>query len=386
MHMLHKSVRWLVPVALLGSSYLGYQAIAAHGPVVEEKKVESKQPTVEVAGLFPTNHRVLITSHGELVPFEVTRLSAQVSGEVTSWHANFVSGGIVKRGEVLFTIESDNYEAAVLQAEAALASAQATLIEERAKAKVAEKQASKLSDKQVSDLYLRKPQLLSAEAQVKSAQAALKRAKRDLQNCKVIAPYDALVVSRNLGVGQFISAGSEVAVLNNIEAGEIHLPIAGFDSAFLPEKFSDLNALVTLDGIQKTQREGKVVRDQGLIDSATRMTNVVVRISDPYGINSKQPAIKFGSYVEVNFAGKELKHIYRLPQELVNNRTVWVVNENNELQPRTVNVLRTEGEFMLIAEGIEQSDQLVLTVPEYPQKGMTVKLLSAEADSNDKQG
>ncbi|EOU2462682.1 efflux RND transporter periplasmic adaptor subunit [Vibrio navarrensis] len=384
--MLHKSVRWLVPVALLGSSYLGYQAIAAHGPVVEEKKVESKQPTVEVAGLFPTNHRVLITSHGELVPFEVTRLSAQVSGEVTSWHANFVSGGIVKRGEVLFTIESDNYEAAVLQAEAALASAQATLIEERAKAKVAEKQASKLSDKQVSDLYLRKPQLLSAEAQVKSAQAALKRAKRDLQNCKVIAPYDALVVSRNLGVGQFISAGSEVAVLNNIEAGEIHLPIAGFDSAFLPEKLSDLNALVTLDGIQKTQREGKVVRDQGLIDSATRMTNVVVRISDPYGINSKQTAIKFGSYVEVNFAGKELKHIYRLPQELVNNRTVWVVNENNELQPRTVNVLRAEGEFMLIAEGIEQSDQLVLTVPEYPQKGMTVKLLSAEADSNDKQG
>lgn len=384
--MLHKSIRWLVPVALLGSSYLGYQAIAAHGPVVEEKKVESKQPTVEVAGLFPTNHRVLITSHGELVPFEVTRLSAQVSGEVTSWHANFVSGGIVKRGEVLFTIESDNYEAAVLQAEAALASAQATLIEERAKAKVAEKQASKLSDKQVSDLYLRKPQLLSAEAQVKSAQAALKRAKRDLQNCKVIAPYDALVVSRNLGVGQFISAGSEVAVLNNIEAGEIHLPIAGFDSAFLPEKLSDLNALVTLDGIQKTRREGKVVRDQGLIDSATRMTNVVVRISDPYGINSKQPAIKFGSYVEVNFAGKELKHIYRLPQELVNNRTVWVVNENNELQPRTVNVLRAEGEFMLIAEGIEQSDQLVLTVPEYPQKGMTVKLLSAEADSNDKQG
>ncbi len=384
--MLHKSVRWLVPVALLGSSYLGYQAIAAHGPVVEEKKVESKQPTVEVAGLFPTNHRVLITSHGELVPFEVTRLSAQVSGEVTSWHANFVSGGIVKRGEVLFTIESDNYEAAVLQAEAALASAQAALIEERAKARVAEKQASKLSDKQVSDLYLRKPQLLSAEAQVKSAQAALKRAKRDLQNCKVIAPYDALVVSRNLGVGQFISAGSEVAVLNNIEAGEIHLPIAGFDSAFLPEKLSDLNALVTLDGIQKTQREGKVVRDQGLIDSATRMTNVVVRISDPYGINSKQPAIKFGSYVEVNFAGKELMHIYRLPQELVNNRTVWVVNENNELQPRTVNVLRAEGEFMLIAEGIEQSDQLVLTVPEYPQKGMTVKLLSAEADSNDKQG
>ncbi|MCG6291149.1 hypothetical protein K6U61_09505, partial [Vibrio vulnificus] len=72
------------------------------------------------------------------------------------------------------------------------------------------------------------------------------------------------------------------------------------------------------------------------------------------------------------------KHIYRLPQELVSNRTVWVVNEENQLYPRTVNVLRSEGEFVLISEGIEQSDKLVLTVPEYPQKGMSVKLSQAK--------
>lgn len=62
-----------------------------------------------------------------------------------SWHPNFVTGGIVKRGEVLFTIESDNYEAAVLQAEAGLASARASLIEEQAKAEVAKRQAKNLA-------------------------------------------------------------------------------------------------------------------------------------------------------------------------------------------------------------------------------------------------
>lgn len=376
--MLHNVARWILPVALLGGGYAAYQAIAASGPETDDKKEAVAETIVETAPLFPTEHKVMITSHGELVPFETTRLSAQVSGEVVSWHPNFVTGGIVKRGEVLFSIESDNYQAAVLQAEAELASAKAALIEEKAKAKVAERQAKNLNDKQVSDLYLRKPQLLSAEAQVKSALASLKRAERDLENCKVVAPYDALVVSRQIGVGQFISAGSEVALLNNIEAAEIHIPIAGFDSAFLPEKLSNIRATIRLQGLRQVEREGNIDRDLAMIDSATRMINVVVRIDDPYGINSQKPAIKFGSYVEVQFAGKELKHIYRLPQELVSNRTVWVVNEENQLYPRTVNVLRSEGEFVLISEGIEQSDKLVLTVPEYPQKGMSVKLSQAK--------
>ncbi|ELI0347546.1 TPA: efflux RND transporter periplasmic adaptor subunit [Vibrio vulnificus] len=386
MLMLHNVARWILPVALLGGGYVAYQAIAASRPETDDKKEAVVETIVETAPLLPTEHKVMITSHGELVPFETTRLSAQVSGEVVSWHPNFVTGGIVKRGEVLFSIESDNYQAAVLQAEAELASAKAVLIEEKAKAKVAERQAKNLSDKQVSDLYLRKPQLLSAEAQVKSALASLKRAERDLDNCKVVAPYDALVVSRQIGVGQFISAGSEVALLNNIEAAEIHIPIAGFDSAFLPEKLSNIRATIRLQGLRQVEREGNIDRDLAMIDSATRMINVVVRIDDPYGINSQKPAIKFGSYVEVQFAGKELKHIYRLPQELVSNRTVWVVNEENQLYPRSVNVLRSEGEFVLISEGIEQSDKLVLTVPEYPQKGMSVKLSQTKNADAENQG
>ncbi|MDA0385398.1 efflux RND transporter periplasmic adaptor subunit [Vibrio owensii] len=380
--MLAKPVlRWLLPFVVVGSSYAGYAAIAATAPEKESTKDTVTEPTVQTSSLFPTDHKVVITSHGEMVPFEKTLLAAQVSGEVVSWHPNFVTGGIVKRGEVLFTIESDNYEAAVLQAEAGLASARAALIEEQAKAEVAKRQAKKLSDKQVTDLYLRKPHVLSAQAQVKSAQAALKRANRDLENCKVIAPYDALVVERDIGVGQFVSSGSRVATLNNIEVAEIHVPIAGFDSAFLPESLKELRATVTQQGILSTTREGKVVRDLGMIDSATRMINMVIQVRDPYGLDNNQPPIKFGSYVEVSFTGKELKHIYRLPQELVKNRTVWVVNGENELQPRTVNVLRAEGEFLLVGEGLEQSDKLVLTLPEYPQKGMAVQVAKKNDDS-----
>ncbi|MCG9596101.1 efflux RND transporter periplasmic adaptor subunit [Vibrio sp. Isolate25] len=377
-----KPLRWLLPFILLGGAYAGYAAITASASDGSGTKPEKKPLMVTVSTVRSSDHKVLITSYGELVPAEVTQLSAQVSGEVVSWHPNFVVGGVVKRGETLFSIERDNYQAAVLQAEANLASAQAALIEEKAKAEVAKRQAKNLPAKQVTELYLRKPQVLSAQAQVKSAQAALKRANRDLEHCNVVAPYDALVVSRDIGVGQYISAGAHVATLNNVEAAEIHIPIAGFDSAFLPKNYAGIAANVIQRGIVDTQREGVIARDLGVVDSATRMINMVVRVDDPYAIESNASPLKFGSYVEVQFVGKELKHIYRLPQELVNNRQVWVVNENNELEPRLVNVLRAEQEFMLINEGLTDEDKIVLTVPEYPQQGMRVEVAATQTDLN----
>lgn len=373
--MITKSLRWLLPCLVLAGAYGGYTAIASTGAEEEPEMKIKALPKVTVASIQSSDHNVVITSHGELQPVEVTQLSAQVSGEVVSWHPNFVVGGVVKRGEVLFEIESDNYQAAVLQAEAQLASARAALIEEKARAEVAKRQAKTLPAKQVTDLYLRKPQVLSASAQVKSAQAALKRAKRDLENCKVVAPYDALVVARDIGVGQFISAGAHVATLNNVEAGEVHIPIAGFDSVFLPKDYAGLEAKIILRGIEKTERLGVIERDLGVIDSSTRMINVVVQLDDPYAIQSPSATpIKFGSYVEVQFTGKQLKHIYKLPQELVNNQRVWVVNDEGELEPRKVNVVRAEKEFMLIGEGLSDEDQVVLTVPEYPQKGLMVEV------------
>lgn len=368
------SLRWVFPFAALIVGVVGFMGINAIAQEPEKKEVIDTRPTVQVEPVAANDHQVIINSYGEVKPLENTQLSAQVSGEVLSWHPNFVAGGIVARGETLFTIEKDNYEAAVLVAEAELARAQAGLIEEQAQAQVAEDEAKRFPSKARTDLFLRKPQVLSAQASVKSAQAALKRAQRDLDNCDVTAPYDALVISRNIGVGQFVTMGSQVAELNNIETAEVIIPIAGFDSVFLPERIKGITATIIQKGLNSFTREGVIDRDLGIVDNATRMSSLVVRIEDPYGLKNIQPAIKFGSYVQVNFAGAMLNNIYRLPQALVNNQTVWVVNENQELEPRKVTVIREEGEYFYISSGLNADDKLVITLPEYPQKGMQVKI------------
>ncbi|OUS73880.1 efflux transporter periplasmic adaptor subunit [Pseudoalteromonas sp. A601] len=371
-------LKWVLPFVVLSVGIAGFAGINAIAQEPEKQDVVDTRPVVKVEPVAANNHQVVINSYGEVKPLESTRLSAQVSGEVVSWHPNFVAGGIVARGEILFTIEKDNYEAALLQAQAELAQAQAQLIEEQAQAQVAEDEAKRFPDKERTALFLRKPQVLSAKASVKSAQARLKRAQRDLDNCEVTAPYDALVVSREIGVGQYINMGTQVAELNNIETAEVIIPIAGFDSVFLPERVKGIKATVMKTGLHGFSREAKIDRDLGVVDNATRMSSLVVRIDDPYGLVNKQHAIKYGTYVQVNFAGAMLENIYRLPQELVNNQTVWIVNAEQQLEPRKVKVIREEGEYFYISDGLEADDQLVMTLPEYPQKGMAVKVAGVQ--------
>ncbi len=363
-----------VLVVMLGITGGIIGIIHASSEETEEKKPVDSRPIVSVETLIPIDHTVKITSYGELTPLESTVLAAQVSGEVLSWNENFVAGGVVKRGEVLFTIEPDTYEAAVLQAEAQISLAQATLTEELARQKVAEREARNLPRNQVSDLYLRKPQVINARAQLKSAEASLRIAKRNLEKTRVKAPYDALIVSRDIGSGQYVTTGTRVAELNNIETAEVTIPIAGFDSVFLPSSLENTEALVSTQGNNSVQRMGMVNRNLGLVNQDTRMQHVVIRIDDPYGIENGLSTLKFGSYVKVRFAGKTLKNVYKVPQSLVNKRRIWLVGEDNKLSSHDVHVIREEGTHFFIDSGLNPRDRLVKNLPEYPQNGMEVRI------------
>lgn len=376
--MKNKWMKIALPILALGLGIGGMLVINASASEEKEKAPLDTRPTVKIEMALAEDFQVQITGYGEVKPLEKTTLSAQVSGEVVSWHSNFVAGGLVLRGSTLFSIEKDTYEAGLLQAQANVSLAQAQLIEEQARADVAKQEAKGLADNKVSDLYLRKPQLMSAEASLKSAQAGLKIAQRDLDNCTVTAPYNALVVSREIGVGQYISQGTRVGELYNVEAAEIIFPVAGFDREFLPADMAFKDAIVSTNGYNAITRQGTISRDLGLVDQGTRMSQLVVQINDPYGLKDNKAVLKFGSYVKVSFAGLTLNNIYRLPQDLVNNRIVWVVDNEQKLRSQKVEILREEDEYFLINQGINDDDQVVITLPEYPQSGMEVKLAAKE--------
>ena len=111
------------------------------------------------------------------------------------------------------------------------------------------------------------------------------------------------ILSRQIGLGQFVHQGATVAVLNNIEAAEIMMPVSGFDQPMLPEQLAGTPAEIQTSGLKMYTRQATIERDLGR-DQATRMSHLVVRLNDPYSLNSTQPPIKFGSYVAVRFQEK----------------------------------------------------------------------------------
>ena len=361
----------VLPIAILVAGYAGMTLIASAGNEEEPAAEIDTRPTVSISELRAEDYEVTITSYGEITPLESTMLAAQVSGEVTSWNPDFVPGGLVRRGEILFSIEKDAYEAALLQAEANLSSAQAQLIQEQAQANVAEREAAGMSKSRVTDLYLRKPQLLSAQAAVKSAEAMLRIAKRDLDNCEVRAPYDALIISREIGTGDYVTPGTVAATLNNVETAEITFPVAGFDQSFLPVSVTGLDATVTVD---RRTIPAKLHRDLGIVDQSTRMSHLVARIDDPYGVRSGKALIKFGSFANISFNGKTLENVFRIPQELVNNKRIWLVSEDATLQSEIVEIVREQDDFYFV-RGNFDGLQLVTSPPEYPLNGMAVKVI-----------
>ncbi|WP_218312721.1 efflux RND transporter periplasmic adaptor subunit [Alteromonas antoniana] len=374
-----KWTKIVLPIAIFAVGYMamkGIEATASDDVITDQ--VDTR-PTVTVEKVEPINFTVQLTSYGEITPLESTNLAAQVAGEVESWNPNFIAGGVVKRGDLLFTIEKDSYEAALLQAEANLSSAQAQLIQEKAQAEVAAREAKTLPDSRVTDLYLRKPQVMSAQAAVKSAEAQLRIAKRDLQNTEVRAPYDALIVSRDVGKGDFVTTGKVAAVLNNIETAEITFPIAGFDRSFLPGDLAGKRAVISIDGYNNSERQGTIHRDTGIVDQDTRMMHFVARIDDPYALRSDKPVMKFGSYATVTFDGRTLDDVYKVPQELITNNRLWTLNNEEKLVSQQISVVREDGGYFLI-QGQFDSERVVMTLPEYPQNGMAVKVIEDKRD------
>ncbi|NQZ11193.1 MAG: efflux RND transporter periplasmic adaptor subunit [Algicola sp.] len=335
---------------------------------------------ITVLPLLKGAHETRLKGFGEIVPAEITQLSTRVSGTVVFWSEQFVRGGIIKKGEILLRLEDSRYQAEYKNAEAERLSATAELESELGLAKIAKSELERINSKAKNKLFLREPQINSAYAAVQSAEAQLISAKNNLTSTVIHAPFDALVVERNIGLGQYVVEGNSIAVLYNVQSAEIDIPIAKFDSQFLPDTIAGHPARVTLPD-NNLFSEAQLSRQLRLTDSQTRTNALVVVIKDIYLPKQGSVTLQFGDYVKVEFAGRVLQDVYLVPEDLVSQARIWVMNEEQQLERRDVSVVRNENGFAIIREGINRGDKLVTSVPEYPYTGMPVKVIAATSDT-----
>ena len=199
----------IIPIAILLVGIAGMAIFSSMKKPPEEKEKNDNTPIVTVERISVTPMTLEVSSYGMVKPKYETQLVAQVNGEIVELNEVFVRGGFVKKDQLLARIDPSDYQAALIDAQANMASARAALEKEVAQGKVAEREWKQIKDTSPTELSLRKPQLAQELARVKAAQASVLRAERNLERTEIRAPYDAMIESRNVGLGSFVSMGSQ---------------------------------------------------------------------------------------------------------------------------------------------------------------------------------
>ena len=353
-------------VAVVGLALI--VVVVATGPVTESETEAVRPPVVSLMEVRPGPIRLTVATHGVVQPKTESRLVSEVSGRIVSVADSMVSGGFFGRGDVLLTIDRVDYELALEQARARLLSAKSELAQARRAFARQERLTATDAGSESKRDEAQNRQLLAA-ASVREATAHEKRAARDLERTRVIAPYDGRVRSEMVDPGQFVNRGEALASLYSVDVAEVRLPVHDEDLAFLPVSLDGaLDPAARLDVVLRARfagREhdwrGRIVRTEGEIDPGTRMVKMIAQVPRPYDQPDGRPPLTVGLFVDAEIQGREVSDAVVLPRAALQSEGhVHVIEADGRLTVREVDVVRLLGEEAYVL-GLRTGERVSLT-------------------------
>ncbi|WP_240221348.1 efflux RND transporter periplasmic adaptor subunit [Rheinheimera hassiensis] len=379
-----KIIKIIVPVAVIVLAVVAAIGLASMRKPPEKKEEQRPGILVNAQQIASQDLIYRIQSQGTVRPKLETNLSSEVNGRIVEVAENFVEGGFFNQGDLLVRVEQADYLTNVKAAEASLANAQSALEEEKARGRVAEEEWRSFTAGKAPELGLRRPQLAGALATVRSAEAELERANRDLARTEIRAPYSGMVKSRDANLGQFISRGTSVGMIYGTDIAEIRLPLTDNDLAFLeiPDFTQNSNepevVLTAAVAGQIMQWPARLVRTEGVLDERSRVIYAVAEVIDPYQrVSRKQAPLRFGRFVQAQILGDATEQVVVIPRHLLlAQQQVLVVDKDSQLQFRTVIVERSDENSAYIRSGFTDGDRLATSAIANPLAGTVVRVAS----------
>jgi RND family efflux transporter MFP subunit len=357
---------------------LGILASAAFGAILlvtnarKAKQVETPRAIATVLTFTARKgtHAVTLESQGVVESRRETKLASEVAGRVTEISPNLKRGGIVAEGEVLLQIDAADYRAALARAGAARADAELALVQEEARAAQAKRDWEQLGRGEATPLVLREPQLASIRAALESAEAEVERAARDVERSTVRAPFAARVRQAPVEVGVVLAPGGLVAELYSAEDLEVRMPLSLEDFGFLGDESRTGIKLRGSIGGEELEWPAEVARIDGEVDRRTLSAYVTLKVLPSDGARRFPPV---GLFVRAEVKGKVLSDVTEIPRTALRGEDeVILVDADQRLDFRRVEVVRSTGRTLIVSKGIEDGDRLCLTRLNAPVKGMEV--------------
>lgn len=364
---------------------------------------------------------VSLEGFGEVKTLNVVSLSAEVSGTVAYIHSNLEVGELISEGDVIFRIDTRDYQANLKEAAASVSQLENSILSLKKQyeidavrlkslernAQLAQKQYERLrtlfeEDKvgtesdvdaaeqsyiSVSDsatamartVELYPIEILESESTLESARVALATAKLNLERCEVKAPFDGRLKVVSIEKGQYVNAGSEAVSLADDSILEIEVSLDSRDAnnwiCFDRDKadtvissawFSDLKQVACkvrwTEAAAGTYWNGTLNRVVDF-DADTRTLTVAIRVlaEDALPAEGNSLPLVEGMFCSVEIPGKTLENVIKLPRWAVSYDNTVYMSVDGRLKTKDVEVARLDGDYAYVSGGIEPGDQVVTT-------------------------
>lgn len=267
----------------------------------------SNRPTFKTASVQPGDITQRVTTSGTLSALTTVTVGSQVSGNIAKLHVDY--NAVVTAGQLLAEIEPSTYQARLVQAEADLLSAQATL-------ELKQLNARRLSDLLGQTLVAQADYdeaaatLRQQEAQTRKAEAAVQNARVDLERCKITSPIDGVVLSRAVDVGQTVQANFSAPTLFTLAQDLRQMQItANVSEADVGSVATGQSATFTVDAFPGRTFHGTV---REVRNNSTTTSNVVT-YPTIIVVDNSELKLRPGMTANVTLTTAQRTHVLRVP-------------------------------------------------------------------------
>ena len=346
----------------------------------EEERKAVELPAVVVEPAFEMDFADSVTEIGEVQAFDTVGLSANVSGFLTE--VNFVEGRLVKKGTKLFQIDPTVYEAAVNKAEAEVNKAKVKLrnanVEYERQKKLLGRKATSQSSYETAEMNY-----LSAQAELKYAEATLAEKQVDLKYTKILAPFDGYVGFKKYSVGNMVGPSSG-ALARITAAGDAKIYFSIDELTMLkifdnyPDSQADVSASpevrITLQNGREHKEKVRIAAWNNMVESGTCRIQAIA-------CDSKQVLVP-GQYVKVTVQVSPLKKRVMVRQESILREQlgtfVYVVNAQNKVERRKITLGMKNGAYQVVESGLKAGERVITEGLQKAVPGDGVKPITAQ--------
>ena len=284
-------------------------------------------------------------------------LQAKISGYILKQHV--ADGSDVKKGDLLYTIDPRDFQAALDQVKAQLQRDTAAL--EYAKANLDRGSSLAKSGYLAQDTFdQRTSALRQAEAAIAMSEATVRTAEINLAYTEIRAPFDGRLGRNQASVGTLISANT--STLNTlVQLNPNYVSFNPSESDLTEIQTARAAGKVVADVLLRGETESHHKGELTFLDNAVdRATGTIVARAT---IENTDLALLPGQYVRIRLAIREQADALMVPQTALGSnqlgKYVYVVGEGNKADMRLVSLGPTDGALVAITKGVSENDKVI---------------------------